>query len=39
VILVIKVFDKLKVELISSSENKAEITGNSEVEFVNKMEN
>ena len=34
----IKVFDKLKVELISSSENKAEITGNreSEVEFVNK---
>jgi hypothetical protein len=36
----IKVFDKLKVELISS-ENKAEITGNreSEVEFVNKMEN
>lgn len=34
----IKVFDKLKVTLISSSENKAEITGNreSEVEFVNK---
>jgi len=34
----IKVFDKLKVELIPSSENKAEITGNreSEVEFVNK---
>lgn len=34
----IKVFDKLKVTLISSSESKAEITGNraAEVEFVNK---
>ena len=34
----IKVFDKLKVILISSSENKAVITGNreSEVEFVNR---
>lgn len=33
----IKVFDKLKVVLISSSENKAEINGNraAEVEFVN----
>lgn len=34
----IKVFDKLKVKLISSSENKATISGNrsSEVEFVNR---
>jgi len=34
----IKVFDKLKVILISSSENRAEITGNreDEVEFVNR---
>jgi hypothetical protein len=38
---VIKVFDKLKVELISSSENKAEITGIGKVKWnlLIKMEN